>query len=205
MFTNPGQASGVPAYDGDYHTIEIALNRRFSGRWLLLTSFEQTWADDFRAVATGTSSLDVVRQGTLFLWRPNQRRLGRQRSTFWNYKLVGRYILPWDVGVSASYKFQNGYQWARQVSVSLPNAGTEAVLAEPIEANRADNVHILDFRFEKSLKIPGIRKLTGMVDVFNALNANPVTNFRTITGPRFKEVIAVLDPRIVRFGVRWDF
>jgi hypothetical protein len=32
-----------------------------------------------------------------------------------------------------------------------------------------------------------------------------VTGFRTVTGPRFKEVIAVLDPRAARFGIRWDF
>jgi hypothetical protein len=44
-----------------------------------------------------------------------------------------------------------------------------------------------------------------MVDIFNITNANPVTNFRVVTGPRFKEVISLLDPRIVRFGVRYDF
>jgi hypothetical protein len=30
-------------------------------------------------------------------------------------------------------------------------------------------------------------------------------NFRTLTGPRFKEVIALLDPRAVRFGVKYGF
>jgi hypothetical protein len=44
-----------------------------------------------------------------------------------------------------------------------------------------------------------------MLDIFNSLNANPVTNFRVITGSRFKEVISLLDPRIVRFGIRYDF
>ena len=63
-FTNPGLIPGVPAFEGDYHTIEFALNRRFHGKWLLLTSFEHTWADDFRATTTGTGALDVVRQAT---------------------------------------------------------------------------------------------------------------------------------------------
>jgi hypothetical protein len=44
-----------------------------------------------------------------------------------------------------------------------------------------------------------------MMDLFNALNENPTTGFRTVTGARFKEVIAVLDPRAARFGVRWEF
>ena len=44
-----------------------------------------------------------------------------------------------------------------------------------------------------------------MMDLFNALNANPATGFRTVTGPRYQELIAVLDPRAARFGIRWDF
>jgi len=32
-----------------------------------------------------------------------------------------------------------------------------------------------------------------------------VQTFRTTTGATFKEVISILDPRVVRFGVRYDF
>jgi len=211
-FTNPGRIPGVPALEGDYHTIEFALNRRFHGRWLLLTSFEQTWADDFRSTTTGTGSLDVVRQATStstgsgnVIWQPNLRRFGRQATTYWNYKVLGRYVFPYDLGVSGSYKLQSGYNWGRNTSVPLANAGSESVLMEPVDANRTANVHIIDFRFEKGFKIRGAGKVTGMMDLFNALNANPVTGFRTVTGPRFKELIAVLDPRAARFGIRWDF
>jgi hypothetical protein len=205
VYTNPGSLPGVPALDGDYHTIEVALNRRFHDKWLLLTSFEHTWADDFRATTTSVGALDVVRQATSFLWQPNRRRLGRQETTFWNYKLVGRYVFPYDVGVSGSYKLQSGYNWARNTSVALPNAGSESVLMEPLSANRTENVHIVDFRVEKGLRIGRAGKVTAMMDLFNALNQNPTVGFRTVTGARFKEVIAVLDPRAARFGIRWDF
>ena len=72
----------------------------------------------------------------------------------------------------------------------------------------------MDVRAEKAFKFKGGRKITAMVDVFNALNADTVVNFR-LTSPaantplavnnRFNELIALLDPRIVRFGVRVDF
>jgi hypothetical protein len=113
-------------------------------------------------------------------------------------------MLPSAVGASASYKLQSGYDWGRALNVSLPVSGTLTILAEPVNANRAPNVHILDFRFDKTFNVFGSR-MTGMVDIFNALNANPVANFRVITGSRFKEVISLLDPRIVRFGIRYDF
>jgi hypothetical protein len=47
-------------------------------------------------------------------------------------------------------------------------------------------------------------KLTAMVDVFNATNGGAVTSFRT-TRVNYREVTGILDPRIVRFGVRFDF
>jgi len=202
----------VPALDGDYHTVEFALNRRFHEKWLLMTSFEKTWADDFRATTTATGALDVVRQATTaisgasdVMGQPNRRRLGRQETTYWNYKVLGRYVFPYDVGVSGSYKLQSGYNWARNTSVTLPGAGAESILMEPLSANRTENVHIVDFRIEKGVKVGRVGKVTGMMDLFNALNQNPIVGFRTVTGPRFQEVIAVLDPRAARFGIRWDF
>ncbi|HET9831604.1 MAG TPA: hypothetical protein VFP91_07840, partial [Vicinamibacterales bacterium] len=211
-FTNTGNVPGVPALDGDYHTVEFALNRRFHGKWLLLTSFEHTWADDFRNTTTLTGALDVVRQAvtgqtgaTNVMSQPNRRRLGRQETTYWNYKVLGRYVFPYDFGVSGSYKLQSGYNWGRNTSVSLPNAGSESILMEPLSSNRTANVHILDFRVEKGFRLARAGKVTGMMDLFNALNANPTTGFRTVTGARFKELIAVLDPRAARFGVRWEF
>lgn len=205
VFTNPGRV-GLPPDEGDYHTVEVALNRRFLGRWMLLTSFEHTWANDWRGVGSSTSSLAVARQGSAYLWRPNQRRLGRQETSWWNYKVVGRYVLPLALGVSASYKVQSGFNWARTISVPLPNAGSETIHAEPVGSNRSETVPILDFRVDKAFNL-GERKgrLTAMLDIFNATNANPITNFRIISGPRFKEVIAILDPRIVRVGIRYEF
>src|SRR5207245_2862893 len=113
-------------------TVEFAVNRRLKNRWMLLTSFEHTWAKDFRrGNQASTGNLAVVRHATDFRWRPNERRFGRMSSTFWNYKLLGRYEFPWEIALA--------------------------------------------------------------------------TNFRITTGPRFNELISLLDPRIVRFGVRYDF
>ena len=177
-----------------------------------MTSFEQTWADDFRNTTTGTGALDVVRQAVTaisgandVMGQPNRRRLGRQQTTYWNYKVLGRYVFPYDFGVSASYKLQSGYNWGRNTSVALPNAGSESILMEPLSANRTANVHILDFRVEKGIRLGRGGKVTGMMDLFNALNQNPIVGFRTVTGARYKELIAVLDPRAARFGIRWDF
>jgi hypothetical protein len=207
--TNPGNVEGMPDNSGDYHTIEFGLNKRFSDKWLLLTSFEQSWLKDWRRSASSTSGLGVLSALrptlTTWLWRPNQRYLGEAETSFWNYKLVGRYIFPYDIGVSASYKLQSGYNYPRELSVPLPNAGAETIPAEAFDANRAPNVGIFDIRFEKAFSLGRPGSITGMVDIFNLTNSGVVTNARNRSGGAYHQVLALLDPRIFRFGIRWEF
>ena len=47
--------------------------------------------------------------------------------------------------------------------------------------------------------------MTLLLDVFNVLNDAAVLNFRTISGPRCNEIIAILNPRVLRVGLRLDF
>ncbi len=201
VFTNPTD----PEYKSDYNTIEFAVNRRFRGKWMFLTSYEYTWLNQFHGNASSTDVLSSAGNGKDYDYRPNIRRFGRETSTVWNYKILGRYLLPFDVGVSGSYKLQSGRQWGRSVAVPLPVAGSETIRTEPVTANRAPTVSILDFRFDKALKFGRMGTFTGMVDIFNLFNHGTVTTFRTTTGATFGEVTSLLDPRIVRFGVRYDF
>ena len=214
VYGNP-EAYGLPGYEADYHTVEFAVNRRLKAKCMLLSSFAHTWANSFANPGqASTSALGIIRHATAYRWNPNQRRFGRQDQTFWNFKVVGRYELPWQLAVAGSYKLQSGANWARSTRVPIPGLGNTTVAMEPRTANRSPNVGILDLRAEKAFKFMGSRRFTAMVDVFNALNADTVTNFR-LTSPaantpltvnnRYKELIALLDPRIVRFGVRLDF
>jgi Carboxypeptidase regulatory-like domain len=203
MWTNP------EGYTSDYHTVEAALNRRFRDNWMLLTSFGYTWLSQNNGVTSTTTAVDSIGLSKTFNWPPNQRMFGdggREHTSIWNYKLIGRYVLPYSLGVSGSYKLQSGRQWGRTISAPLTNAGSQTVRVEPVDARRAPNVGIFDVRVDKSFSLPGrAGKVTAMVDVFNLTNSNTVTNFRITTGATFQEVLAILDPRILRFGVRYEF
>ncbi|HUE88146.1 MAG TPA: hypothetical protein VMO26_18895, partial [Vicinamibacterales bacterium] len=184
VYTNP------EGNNDDYHTVEVALNRRFSGRWMLLTSFGYTWRYQ------GTEN-----------YRPFDRLFlddnGQEQTTIYNYKLIGRYTLPFDIGLSGSWKLQSGVQWGRTVSVRFPGDGSQTVRVEPSNANRAPNVSIIDFRVDKSFRVRGTR-LTAMLDVFNTANYGTVTNWRRTT-VNYQEVTGILDPRVVRLGVKFAF
>jgi hypothetical protein len=193
----------------DFHTVEFAANRRFSGKWMLLSSFGYTWT---------TALFDTTSFGRFYSYRPYRRLFGdngMETATLWNYKLIGRYNLPFDVGLAASWKVQSGQQYGRTISVTFPVEGSQTVRVEPITSNRYPNVQIFDIRFDKSFSFGRAGRLTAMVDIFNLNNASTVTAFRTTTAGAttngifyptlYQEVTGLLDPRIVRFGVRYDF
>ncbi len=207
VFTNPDDLG-----HSDFHTAEVGLNRRFADKWMLLTSFGYTWMNQLHSMTSTTSATSVAgnlrASGTTFTYRPSQLMFGDngyEDTSSWNYKIIGRYVMPYAIGFSGSWKVQSGYQWGRVTSVTFPGDGAQNVRMEPVTANRAPAVGIMDVRLDKSFSFGRFGKLTGQVDMFNLLNSGTVTVFRTTTGTTFKEVLGILDPRIIRFGVRYDF
>jgi hypothetical protein len=204
VYTNPTD----PENNAEFQTIEFGVNRRFSGRWMLLTSFGYTWLNQIHDQVSPTGAVDTARNPREYFYRPSQVMFGedgRETSTIWNYKVIGRYLLPWGIGASGSWKVQSGFQWGRVTSVTFPNDGAQNIRMESVLDNRSPTVSILDLRGDYRLNFGRYGSATVMVDVFNALNSGTVTNFRTTTGATFREVLAILDPRIVRFGLRFDF
>jgi hypothetical protein len=99
---------------------------------------------------------------------------------------------------------QSGWPYARLVSVSLPNAGTQTFFAEDIANNRSDTVPLVGVRVDRAFPY-GTHKLLVMLDVFNVLNSNAITNFALANGANYDKIIATLQPRTVEFGVRLEF
>ena len=128
----------------------------------------------------------------------------RLESTNWNYRLLGRYTFPYEIGFAANLRVQSGWPWARRISVGLPNLGNVFFFVEPIENNRSDTVTIVDLRVDKTFTINRYR-FGVIVDGFNLLNSNAVTNFNLLNGAQFNRIIAPLDPRTLMLGFRFEF
>jgi len=201
IWTNPD------GFDADFNTVEIALNRRMSGRWMALTSFGYTWSKmQHISDATTPTPTGYTRN---YSYRPFDNIFGddqgRETSTVWNYKIIGRYTMPFAIGASGSWRVQSGQQYGRTVSVNFPGESTRVVRVEPITANRYPTVSILDLRLDKSFTLPGkVGKVTFQFDGFNLMNSGAITSFRQTT-VNYREVTETLAPRIFRVGFRWDF
>ncbi len=203
VFTNLGERG-----DADFQNVEFAINRRFSGKWMLLTSFGMTWST---MAHTQTANGNLGRYGnTTFPYRPADRLMGDdgiETSSLWNYKVIGRYVMPLEIGFSGSWKVQSGFNYGRTISVAMPIEGNRTIRVTPLDAYRYPSVAILDLRLDKSFDMGKYGKFSPMLDVFNVMNSGVPTNVRTTntaTAP-FQEAITILNPRVIRFGVRYNF
>jgi hypothetical protein len=159
-------------------------------------------------MTSSTSNTGIAGNLRNYFYRPSQLMFGDngfETTTTWNYKVVGRYVLPYDLGLSGSWKVQSGYQYGRVTSVTFPGDGAQNIRMEPVTSHRAPSVGIMDVRLDKTFKFGKVGRLTGQIDMFNLLNSGTVTVFRTATGTTYNEVLGLLDPRVIRFGVRYAF
>jgi hypothetical protein len=76
-----------------------------------------------------------------------------------------------------------------------------------VDAHRYPSVAILDLRLDKAFDMGKFGRFSPMLDVFNLMNSGVPTNVRTTntaTAP-FQDVTTILNPRVIRFGVRYNF
>jgi len=132
---------------------------------------------------------------------------GVETTSLWNYKIIGRYVMPWDVGFSGSWKVQSGFNYGRTISVAMPVEGNRTIRVEPVDAHRYPTVAILDLRLDKSINFGRFGKVTPTLDIFNLMNSGvPVAARTTNTAAApFQDVITILNPRVIRFGFRYNF
>ena len=204
--------SAFPGMQAAYDTVQIAVNRRFTGGFLLQASFDYQWRDEFRAADGESRSplfADPIRVGSgghARIWQNHSLDVGaRQETTNWGGRLMARYTLPYNIGLSGNVRHQSGWPYALIQRVDIPGTGTnQPVFLTDLSENRSENVTITDIRLDKAVAIGDGSRLTLMLDVYNLLNSNAVSNFSLRTGDG-KRVIAALDPIAMKVGVRFQF
>ena len=126
-----------------------------------------------------------------------------------SFKLTGTYPLIFGIRLSGSFQSQPGseraitYQVTRTQLPTLTQTSVNVRLNDPGTLYN-DRVNQLDFAISKSVKI-GRTELRPEIDLFNMLNANPVTTQTNTFGPTLNNATAILPPRLIRFGVTAKF
>jgi hypothetical protein len=188
--------------DESYKTIEFLVTKRMSNRWSLLIAAHHLWAADT-------------------LWglpeNPNEAIYNAYNFTNWAFKVSSTYQAPWGLVITPLLRHQSGDPLRRRVDVSL-RSGTFEYTAEGFGKYRVDNPTIIDTRVEKRFRLPSGHRFGVFFDGFNLTNSSAAESADSVTGrrtttvdgeriefPQFQRPTVILNPRVYRFGLKYDF
>jgi hypothetical protein len=126
----------------------------------------------------------------------------------WGAKFAAAYQFPHDLTVGGYLKVIDGnvVPIIRRLSFQNYTNGAFNVILLPFDAERLETVKYLDIRVEKGFAFGSYGKLSVTADIFNALNANESLRIeRRANVFQFREPQEIVSPRIVRFGLRYNF
>jgi hypothetical protein len=125
----------------------------------------------------------------------------------WLFKLSGMVEVPAGFNVSAFYNARQGYP--QEVSVQTPSrvngVAQVDVLLNPVGDVRLPNYQNLDLHVERPVRFSS-RRIVPSLDVFNVGNSNTIQAIRSReNAANANQIQAILAPRVVRFGVRFNW
>ncbi|HUE84714.1 MAG TPA: TonB-dependent receptor [Vicinamibacterales bacterium] len=192
--------------DGEYHTVEVSVTKRQTGRYSVQASFSNRWNMDHETAYFGQNlrSLTTGANPNEFINTDD----GRYNFSVWTAKINGSVDAGWGIRITPALRIQQGQAYGRTFLAGAANGinyGSQRILAEPIDSRRQDTIRILDIRSEKTFTVAGSRRLGLFADVYNLTNADAAQNISWGSGSAFERPVNIVGPTIARFGVKLDW
>jgi hypothetical protein len=181
-------ASGRP---DDYHSFETTLNKRFSKKWNLSSSFWMTKTHQWIR-ATPTS--------------PNDDRFPINDTWAWEARVDANYRLPSDINASVNVRAASGAlgQRTQTFSDSRLLQGTVTLRMEEFGAQQGPAVPLTSFRLAKKFRATNRSSVDVNFSVFNLINSSAAVSTSYLSGT-FGRITDILAPRVARIGIRLSF
>jgi hypothetical protein len=180
---------------GRYKTVEVSMNRRYANKWsasigggyTMMTNFPENYPN-------------------------NPSAPGVEDRTTWNFKATASYDAPYGIRLSPVLRHQSGLNFARTISVPA-TAGNAfgavfpatTIYAEAADAQREDNIWVVDVRAEKNFSFGSRVRLRAFFDAFNLTNSHASETINRSTGSSYLKPTAILAPITGRIGFRFIF
>jgi len=190
----------------DYHTnhtsFEVVATKRLSHRWMMNASFSIMRTTDHFGERGYLDPTNVeFRDGGNILADPR-----------WMAKINFLYQLPWGFNFSGFAHARDGWAWDRYVRVRAPERaakglGTWVILfVEQWGTTRLSNFYNVDLSMSKDFILGRYGRLTVQVDAFNVFDFDhDIWRENRLNSPYYNEIIEILNPRVIRLGVRYRF
>jgi hypothetical protein len=209
--------SNREGYHQTFNGLELAATKRLANRWMSRVAFswndhKEYFDDPSRSIVDPTPITADPRINGAVVTVPTA---GSGKSQIYltlpKYQLAanGFYQGPWGVNLGANLVLRQGYSemfFANDVGTDDPVYTTKDVLVVGTPGKyRLPNVKSLDARAEKEMSF-GRARVAFDLDVFNLLNSGTVLGRKyDVEADTFNQITEIMNPRIVRFGVRLQF
>jgi len=189
-----------PDYHKKYMGVIIVATKRLSNRWMIKTSatlqkYTRYYGDKAFLDPTNVESRD-----------------GQPEDyPQWQAKISFIYQLPYGINASAYANVRQGDVFDPELRIKAQERkdvglGTYVYPRVGLYASeRYETFYNVDFRLSKDFLI-WRGKLTLTVDAFNALNFNhDIERYERLNSTRAREIEKILNPRLIRLGIRYRF
>ena len=189
---NQNKVLNAPSDRPDYyHSFEMTLNKRFSRRWNMSSSFWVTKNHQWIR-ATPTS--------------PNDDRFAIDETWAWEARTDANYRLPWDVNASFNLRAASGAKGQRTQTFSDSRLlqGTVTLRMEEFGAQHGRTVPVTSFRLAKKFRAAERYAMDLNFSVFNLINSSAPVSISYLSGT-FGRITDILAPRVARIGLQFSF
>jgi hypothetical protein len=212
--------TNVPDFNRVFNGLEITGRKRMSNHWLMNTSFSYNstivnfgaFPGSQPSIASAAITEDPsnrnLRDGYQYDYLTSGSGVGNVYvNAKYLFKLIGLYQAPGQVNISAFYNARQGYP--EEVSVQTPTrangSGQIDVLLNPVGDVRLPTYQNVDFHVERPIKV-GTTRFVPSLDIFNVGNFNTIQAIRARqNASNANQIQAILAPRVLRFGVRFNW
>jgi hypothetical protein len=189
---NQNKVLNAPSDRPDYyHSFEMTLNKRFSRRWNMSSSYWLTRTHQWIR-ATPTSL--------------NDDRFAINDTWSWEARADANYRLPWEINTSVNVRAASGQlgQRTQTFSDARLRQGTVTLRMEPFGSQQGPVVPVTSLRVAKKFR-PGQKyALDANFSVFNLVNSSAPVSISYLSGT-FGRVTDILAPRVARIGLQVSF
>ena len=130
----------------------------------------------------------------------------------WQFKLSGLYELPFGINISGVFSGREGYVKPTYTLVDMEELGINELYGNPggggkFGDERLPAYWVLNFRLEKNFQISETSFVVISADAFNITNSAHSLKKETSMEDLdlFDKDLRILNPRVFRFGIRFNF
>ena len=199
-----------PDYNRKYLGLELVATKRLSDRWMANLSFNyHDYTENYESAASYTDPTNIDRTNGRY-YAPETSASGKTEiwiGSKWSLKSSILYQFPLDINVSTFFQYRQGTVWPIRLRTGYRSVGDRAYpLGVPFGDERMPNLFLADVRVEKSFMIQDFGRLGLIMDIFNFFNTDTTIKMdRNIYSSLFGNITEIINPRVFRFGVRFQF